>query len=188
MFKSKIKNVYRKSDHSRFYQGDIIKDLSFAIGDTGKEIELDIIGLKYAVVLSQDCDIKQDFDARKDNKGNDKYLKSLLVCPAFDIEEFAQGTHFDGWKMEPFNNKKIDKLKNNDEYKRYHYLPSDQKYYIPELVLDFKHFFTLPRDYLYKKKKKIYLMSLSEIFREEVSQRFANYLSRIGLPELSCKN
>ena len=184
MFRSKVKSRYRKSRNSRYYQGDILKDLSFVVGDSGAETVLDKIDLKYAVILSQDCDIEHDHNSRKNKSGHDKYIRSVLICPAFDIEEFAGGTHFDGWQMDTFNSKKIDKLKNNDEYKRYHYLPAERNYFIPELVLDFKHFFTLPRDYLYRKKKQVYLASLSEIFREELSQRFSNYLSRIGLPEI----
>lgn len=184
MFKSKVKNRYRKSRNARFYQGDILKDLSFVVGDKARSVDMDSIYLKYAVVLSQDCDVEQDYKGRAVNGDNDKYIRSILVCPAFDLEEFSPGNHFDGWKMEVFNDKKIKKLKNNDEYKRYHFLPQSIELLIPDLVLDFKHYFTLPRDFLYRKKKEIYLASLSELFREELSQRFSNYVSRIGLPEL----
>jgi hypothetical protein len=184
MFRSKVKSRYRKSRNSRFYQGDILKDLKFVVGAPEQETELDLVELKYAVIMSQDCDIEHDFKSRKEKKDHDKYLRSLLVCPAFDLEEFANGIHFGDWAMKKFPSKKVDKLKNNDEYKRYHYLPSNTHLLIPELILDFKHFFTLPRDFLYKKKGEIYIASLNEIFREELSQRFSNYLSRIGLPEL----
>jgi len=183
MFKSKVKNRYRKGRNSRFYQGDILKNLSFVIGDATRETNMDLIRLKYAVILSQDCDIEQDFSSRE-KKENDKHLRSLLVCPAFDLEEFANGTHFEEWQMETFGRKKVDKLKSNDEYKRYHHLPNSSEFSIPDLVLDFKHFFTLPRDFLYKKKKEVYISSLSELFREVLSQRFSSYLSRIGLPDL----
>lgn len=183
MLRSRVKSRYRKSRNSRFYQGDILKDLKFVVGEPEIEKEKDLVQLKYAVIISQDCDIEHDFNSRKEKKGQDKNLRALLVCPAFDLEEFALGTHFGDWEMEKFNSRKVDKLKNNDEYKRYHYLPSDNELSIPELVLDFKHSFTLPRDFLYKKKGEIYIASLSEIFREDLSQRFSNYLARIGLPE-----
>lgn len=184
MFKSKVKSRYRKGKNSRFYQGDILKDLTFVVGDTGRETELDLIKLEYAVILSQDCDVEHDFENRKTGGENDKYLRSLLVCPAFNIETFATGKHFGDWQMKLFNSKELDKLKNNDEYKRYHYLSNSPDYLIPELVLDFKHFFTLPREFIYKKRKQIYIASLNELFREELSQRFSNYLSRVGLPEM----
>jgi hypothetical protein len=187
MFRSKIKNKYRCSRNSRFYQGDILKDLVFVVGDAGEDIELDKVGLQNAVVLTQDCDIEHDFKSRKEKEKNgNKFLRSLLICPAFKIEDFASGKHLD-WEMNTFTEKELTKLKNNDEYKRYHYLQGSIEYSVPELILDFKHFFTLPREFLYKKKKQIYVASLNELFREELSQRFTNYLSRIGLPELQNK-
>lgn len=187
MFKSRVKRRYRKNQNSRFYQGDILKDLVFIFGDARRETEKDIIRLEYAVILSQDCDIEQDFENRKkqEDRDKDKHLRSLLICPAYGIEKFAAGKQINGWQMKSFNSKEVEKIINNDWYKRYHYLPKSPEYtIIPELVLDFKHFFTLPRDFLYEKRRQIYLASLNELFREELSQRFSNYLSRIGLPEI----
>lgn len=184
MFDSQIKNRYRAGENARLSQGDILKDLIFVFGDPEKNTEKDIISLPYAVILSQDCDLQSDFNCRKDGKNQDKYLMSLLVCPAFSLDDFAQGTHLGGWEMEKYNDKIIPRIKKNDSYKRYHYLSADNLLSIPELVIDFKHFFTLPRDFLYGKKDKSYVASLSELFREELSQRFSNYLSRIGLPEV----
>ena len=184
MFRSRVKSRYRKTKNSRFYQGDILKDLDFVFGDAARKTEKDRVQLEYAVILSQDCDIEHDFKNRKIGLDDDKNLKSLLVCPAYPIDKFALGTQIKEWQMKVFNSREMDKMMNNTEYKRYHYLPSLIEYSIPELVLDFKHFFTLPRDFLYKKRKQIYVASLNELFREELSQRFSNYLSRIGLPEL----
>lgn len=184
MLRSRIKNRYRRNPNSRLYQGDILKDLTFVVGDASPDTEKDHVTLEYAVILSQDCDIEQDFNSRKKDGNNDKYLRSLLVCPAYSLEKFALGEQIDNWPMRSFKEKEVEKIKNNDEYKRYHYLAKFDEYIIPELVLDFKHFFTLPRDFLYSSKRRVYLASLSELFREELSQRFSGYLCRIGLPEL----
>lgn len=54
---------------------------------------------------------------------------------------------------------------------------------VPEFVIDFKHFFTVPVDVVYKQRKTIYIATIGELYREELSQRFANFLSRIGLPD-----
>ncbi len=183
MFRSKVKSRYRRGKNARFYQGDILKDFEFVIGDSGMKTEKDIIQLEYAIVLSQDCDIENDYKSRNCERNNDKFLRMILVCPAYKIEDFATGDHFSDWKMEVFNSNKIDKLKKNNEYKRYHYLPEQVEFSIPDLVLDFKHFFTLPRDFLYKKRRDVYLASLNELFREALAQRFSNYLFRFGLPE-----
>ncbi len=184
MFESKIKSQYRKKNNERLYQGDILKDLKFVIGDSKKETEKDIISLPFAVILSQDCDMQSDFNYEKLGKNQDKRLLSLLICPAFLINEFVQGKHLENWQMEIFNKSCIKRIKKNDTYKRYHFLANGLDFSVPELVIDFKHFFTLPRDFLYKQRKNKYVASLNEIFREELSQRFSNYLSRIGIPEL----
>ncbi len=190
MLRSEIKARYRKKEiieDDRLYQGDILKDLSFVTGAPEKEEDKELIYLRYAIILSQDCDLERDFNDRESNvMDRDKYLRSLLVCPAFDLETFSQGKHLgDDWLIKTKNTGDIEKIKQNDSLKRYHFLLAEKDPLVPELVLDFKHFFTLPRDFLYKQKKEIYVASLNEIFREELSQRFSNYLSRIGLPEIA---
>ena len=145
--------------------------------------------MPYLVILNQDCDLQQDFDCRQAEGNQDKYLLSYLVCPAYLLENFASGKHIGDWQMRIFHQKEIVKLKNNEEYKRYHFLSKKLEFSIPELVVDFKHFFTLPREFLYEQRKERYIASLNEIFREAFSQRFSNYLSRIGIPEInkSCR-
>ena len=67
---------------------------------------------------------------------------------------------------------------------RYHYLAEGPEYGIPELALDFKHYRTVPRETLLEcLKAESALGTLRPLYREHLSQRFANYLSRIGLPE-----
>lgn len=183
MFNSQIASRYRKEINERYYQGDIIKDLSFVMGSPLREEEKTVMQLPYAVVLSQDCDLQQDFSS-SGQSNQDKSLLSVLICPAYILEHFALGTHIGSWDMRKFNSSDIDKLKGNDSYKRYHYLCGDAMLSVPDLIIDFKHFFTVPREYMYSIKNGLYVASLSELFREELSQRFANYLSRIGLPEL----
>lgn len=184
MFTSKIKKLYRRKRNSRLYQGDIFKDLVFVTGDPKTTTEKDIISLPYAIVLNQDCDLNCDYTSRNANGNQDKFLLSLLISPAFILESFAKGEHLGDWKMNTFNKEQIVKMKKNDSLKRYHHLRGEPDFSVPELIIDFKHFFSLPRDFLYKEKKTKYVASLNEIFREEFSQRFSNYLSRIGLPDL----
>lgn len=185
MFVSKIKIRYKKFAKRRLCQGDILRDLKFLIGDTDYGSTDGEIYLKYGVIMSQDCDIKSDFQI-KDNKENHnkQSLPTILVCPAYIAEEFYPGEHITGWKMEIFAGGNINKLKANNELKRYHYLCPDIDLSIPDLIIDFKHFFTLPVNFLYKHRKESYVVTINEMFREELSQRFASYLSRFGLPEI----
>jgi hypothetical protein len=143
--------------------------------------------LPYLVVLSQECDLENDFDSRPPKKESkhphDKFLQSILVCPAYPAEKLRKGTHLESLEltMQHLNSKKWNDVKNNDA-PRYHFLSNDDNLQIPNLVLDFKHYYTIPREILYQKKDEHYLATINLIFRENLSQRFAFYLSRIGLP------
>jgi len=137
--------------------------------------------------MTQDCDLNWDFEAKNSGEttDNDKYLPTVLVCPAYQDESFYAGVHLNGWKMQEYKGRAIDKIKNNDEINRCHFLIGDSKLQIPNLVIDFKHFYTLPTTILYEQYDRVYLATVNELFRERLSQRFANYLARFGLPVIS---
>lgn len=184
MYVSKIKTPYRLYRKSRICQGDIFQDLFVSIG--GKNGANDDFDLPYSVVLTQDCDLEQDFNERRAKTGkNDKHIDTVLICPAYPIDLFSAGTHLKNRVMQTYIKGALDKVKRNDELKRYHYLAEDLDHGVPDLVIDFKHFFTIPRDVLYKQRKESYVTSINEVYREYLSQRFTNYLGRIGLPDSS---
>lgn len=176
MFVSKIKKRYVKTRKTRFCQGDIIQNINFSLNNDGEGGSLE-----FSIIMNQDCDMDEDHKARKTKK-YDKYLPYILLCPAYKSSELCSGTHINGWTMNNMLSKS--ELENNDKLKRYHLLKADTENSIPELVVDFKHFFTLPTDFLYKNYKKNYIATINELFRESLSQRFSYFLSRIGLPEV----
>ncbi len=59
--------------------------------------------MEYGVVLSQDCDLNQDYNSRKEitdisnNQDNlylnNKMIPSILICPAYLAEQLRKGTH-----------------------------------------------------------------------------------------------
>ena len=69
----------------------------------------------------------------------------------------------------------------DNEIPRFHYLKFAENN-MPELIVDFKHFFTINREVIYQNIDKR-LCSLDNLFKEKLSQRFSNFISRIGLPE-----
>ncbi len=150
--------------------------------------------LKFGVILSQDCDLNQDYNSREFLKTvkkdettlNDKMIPSILICPAYPAEQLRLGTHLASINM-PMT--KISSAKKTpwrkiiqNETPRYHFLGESEEFEIPELVLDFKRYYSLSREYLYKIYSKCYLVSLSELYREDLTNRFHHYHSRIGLP------
>jgi len=177
----------------RIAQGDIFKNVDFieyAIERDGI-ISVSKIVFPLVIVLSQDCDLLHDFKFRveKDEiKNQDKFLLSVLVAPLYNIEHVYSGEHLSELdiKMEPINrNKTPGKDLKNNLRPRYHYLEFPQDIPIVASVIDFKHYFSVNVDYLRDLKKNNFVCKVSELYREDVSHRFASFLSRIGLPELT---
>ena len=206
--KSKIKNDYRYHDSLKIFQGDILRDVNIIV--EYNDVEDNEFKMPYIVILSQDCDLNQDFNSySKYTKYNDeidlininfdtfvkkkvydfskvydKLLPSILVCPAFPAEKLRNGNHLQNYNnfiMQHISSKDWKKVENN-EVARYHYLKPFPDFQIPKLVVDFKRYYTLPTHYVYSIFEESYVGSLNELYRERLSQRFVNYLSRIGLP------
>ena len=209
--KSNVESMYRKHDSFKIFQGDILRDVNVLVGYDRAHNDFNEFIMPYIIVLSQDCDLEQDYNSyqqfldfsnkfdllefdinscSKDDKKDitsmyDKLLPSILVCPAFPAKQLREGTHlnkYNNYILPHINSKKWNDVTNN-EIPRYHYLDHYPEFQIPKLVIDFKRYYTLPTNYLYSVFKEVYVGSLNELYRERVSQRFVNYLSRIGLPK-----
>lgn len=130
-------------------------------------------------------DLAQDYIFRKEKKETqDKYLLSLLVAPLFNHEQVLKGKHFSELElnMQIFNSETQTNNLIHNEIPRYHYLEFPSDIPIIPSVIDFKHYFTANREYLSRIKNTNFICKVSELYREDISQRFASFLSRIGLP------
>jgi len=143
-------------------------------------------------VLTQDCDLEQDSRYRKPKSikqptTQDKKLFSVLVAPLYNAEHVFQGTHLQDMHltMEPINRKKTPgtTLMQN-ERPRYHYMEFPKDVPVVPMIADFKHYFSVSATYIQKIRSRNFVCRLSELYREDLSQRFAAYLARIALPEL----
>jgi len=186
-----VDSAYARHDLARLHQGDILRDLKIIERAEASSAGVEIAErqLPYCIVLTQDCDLEQDHGNRLNQnvESEDKYLQSVLLCPAYPAESLRQGTHLNDLKlrMMRFSSKPWGLVKNNNN-PRYHFLNSEIEIQVPELVLDFKHYFTISRGMITSDIIELhYLATLAALFRENVSARFANYLSRIGLPNIS---
>lgn len=210
--KSNIASMYRKHNSLKIFQGDIFRDVNVVVDYNDDYKDFNEFVMPYIIVLSQDCDLEQDFrsyqkyvnfndegvnlleldmdNCSKDDKDiivsmYDKFLPSILICPAFPAEQLKDGTHlnnYNNYSLPRINSRRWKIIKNN-ETPRYHFLNNYPEYQIPKLVIDFKRYYTLPTHYLYSVFEESYMASLNELYRERISQRFVNYLSRIGLPD-----
>ena len=163
-------------------QGDIFQNIEVL---EHIEVEKSILTVKkilfpFVVCLNQECDLETDFN----NEGCDNNLLHIAIAPAFIFEQFLTGTHWGGIFANNKPQKRTDtiiKKITDNEIPRYHYLKFPDLN-MPELLIDFKHFFSINRIIIYKQMDKR-LCSLEDLFREKINQRFSYFISRIGLPE-----
>ncbi|MGH7173120.1 MAG: hypothetical protein ACRELF_00090 [Gemmataceae bacterium] len=138
----------------------------------------------YAVILSQDCDLDQDFNVRQKQIVSDKLLPSVLFCEVATAEELFS-------RVKALGSKLWDRIRiNKDE--RYHFLQKAEAdsdalgQGMPELGIDFKRYFAISTDEIYKRvemgeaKRRCVLVSP---YLEHLSSRFAYFLSRVALPQ-----
>ena len=143
----------------------------------------------FAIIVSQDCDLEQDFNYRYGSKGNIRNeLPSVLLCQAEKVDEFVKSEMY----RNLFNSKTFaGNFKNNNEI-RYHFIqeiPADLSAVdkrIPELGIDFKRYFSMPTAEVYHRIKLDHTQRCSVLespYRDHFSQRFYNFNNRIALPE-----
>lgn len=174
-----------KVSQARIRQGDVFQDIEIIENITTAKsiVSVKKISFPFVVCLNQECDLENDSNDDKANL-SDKSLLHLAIAPAFIFEQFLNGSHWG----EIFSNNRPQRRKDtiikkivDNEIPRYHYLNfADPD--MPELIIDFKHFFSINREVIYSQMGKR-LCSFDDLFREKINQRFSYYISRIGLPE-----
>ena len=121
----------------------------------------------------------------------------MLVAPIYNVASFMEGKHLEKMRLSSpsyisskgkileSTGQKINsegQLIISNQISRYHYLNFEDDIEVPPSVVDFKHYFSLGVNYLKIDKNKDFICRLKPLYRELLTQRFSNYLSRIGLP------
>ncbi len=194
---------YENRHDSRPCQGALYRDVETTVvsadvdAQTG-HVELAVWDFPYSVAMSQECDLAQDESSRMaiqesasesggedEDIGHDKILLTVLMCPAYPADKLREGKHLVelGRAMENHSSKPWRLIKSNQN-PRYHFMARWRSLQVPELVVDFKHFFTVPIELLLHRygTNKNYVARLAPLYREDLSQRFAAYLARVGVP------
>jgi hypothetical protein len=178
--------VYRPSDtHGPLRQAEVLSDVfqyrrSF-LSLRAKTHELEEIQHPYAIVMSPDCDLEQDFGSRMGKIKADKTISDILLLQAITVDELRATTPAgkDIWK----------RIRQNKD-DRYHVIESADPQEdaigagLPALGIDFKRYFTVPLDELYEQcanqtKRRCFLDSP---YSEHLNRRFSDFLSRVALP------
>lgn len=155
-------------------QGDLIPNCPIVIPpskiDIGDEPEIEI-KLIDSVILSQSCDLV-----------NDK-IQIVLVCPYFNLKTFLENLPEDQQGKKSIK-KHIDNLRKG-HLPGYHLLNKSEENQISDyMVVDFRNVYGIQIDSL--KEITINLPSRLRLlppYREHLSQAFARYFMRVGLPQ-----
>ncbi|SEM53234.1 hypothetical protein SAMN04487902_101335 [Prevotella sp. ne3005] len=179
-----VRRPDKKVEDGRIMQGDIFHNIDIVedvIVKPDGAILLKKITFPLVICLNQDCDLHTDFIHRTENKSGS--LLHLIVAPLFEISSFREGKNWGDLMNvgDRINSERIRYIKANND-PRYHYVVFPEKD-MPELIIDFKYFFTINRDTLYSRLDHK-VCSVDDLFRDLINQRFCDYLSRIGLPEI----
>lgn len=170
-------------------QGEILSSLEQYLARAADSAGMAPVDLRlkthpFAVVLTQDCDLAQDFAGRQGAAQNKLLVPNILMCEMDfaedlkgDADRIARGS--DIWKRI---------VHNKDE--RFHYLREVTRDAdasgegVAPLLVDFKRSFTLPTEGLYEqlsrnaKRRAI----LTCPYREHLASRHAFFISRVALP------
>lgn len=132
------------------------------------DIEIDLIN---SIVLSQSCDLV-----------NDK-IEIVLVCPYFPLQYYVDNLPEDQ-KSKKAIKKTIDILKRGNQ-PGYHLLNKSEENGLEDyVVVDFRNVYGIHIENLKKIAEKIpSRLRLLPPYREHLSQAFARYFMRVGLPQ-----
>lgn len=193
---SKVSKIYVPRLEDALMQGDIFTNVeyNYIVAENEDNVEVEELEFPMAIIISQACDVTWMDKFIAENGGNaTKYMPTVLMCPIYNYETLKEGKHLeDVLRVENYSssNTKIYDRKDKDVAERnWHYrlhlfelVDQSGRMVLENMAIDFKHYFTVPIKYLYlNKDKRIY--SLDNISAEQITLKFASYLSRVAIPE-----
>jgi hypothetical protein len=176
-----VTEIFTPVTNGALHQGELLSDIMQPSTDDGKTFVE--IKHSFCLLLSQECDLDWDFNAHRGAEANsNKLLKNVILCSAYEVANIRQAHDLNSNLFRPIQQNKSE---------RYQYLEAcaaefdSQSVGVPALVCDFKYYFTLSRDHLYHQVQADPRKRRSRLngpYVDHLSDRFANYLSRIALP------
>ena len=181
-------------------QGDVYKNVKYTFLDSESDEAVTVCEFTFpmAIIVSQACDVISMSQMVESGGGKTtKFMPSILMCPIYNKEIAKRTEHvreaFDALKIQKMDSSS-DNLFSSNEYKvaekdwhyRYHpiYIRINKKIVLENAVIDFKHYFTVPASYLVKQRKDR-LFRIDDIYAEQITLKYATYLSRVAIPDIS---
>lgn len=173
-----ISPIYARNEIGReIRQSEIFSNLTQYFYDPATE-NVEVVVHPFSIALTQDCDLLWDYESR--NGGGGKALDSVLLFSAMPAAEARAAIDGDIWRRVTGNN--------NERYHLLQRIPADcdcTNEGITNLVVDFKSFFTLTPQEIYKQCAAGISVRRSRLempYREHLQNRAAFYFQRIVLP------
>lgn len=173
-----------------FKQGEIIENLyefrpkpqeSETI-DLDQPITVDAINYPYTIIISQECDLKQDYETRFDQIPDGKQLEHILLCGLLLEDEIRTRPKL---KSDIFR-----RIRQNQDERYHHFIGSkigETEQVLPDLYADFIGTFSLPLEFMYSLVDKgltIRKGVLPTPFLEDFIHRLYSFLGRVATPEI----
>lgn len=182
---------YKRCSASKIQQTAILRDVEVpeVHGRRGRFSQVDFATYPWLVVLNQDCDLDLDHHARKGTSPTggppikkDKRLRSVLLCPAFPELEVLDGVYVEG--ASKFLGTEQRMVRDN-RHERFHVLSPEPPLVNETLILDFKLVIAATPEYVerwIRSHRESRVAVLNPPYRDRLTQRFANYFTRIAEP------
>ena len=171
----------------RVASGQLFRNLP--VFDSFDKAEKPFASYPFSILISQACDIDQYCEIYKPENetqpiADRQAITQVLFCPAFEEDFFFAGTHLEKqYKLvfPPLSNKEKEKYRAN-HIARFHFIPLYEAA-IPNLIIDFKHYFTLPARFVFSEAiRPGNDIKLKHLQYTSLADRFAYYLQRVALP------
>jgi hypothetical protein len=167
----------------RLFQGEVISgviQVRLPLQSIGaEELKLDEVIHPFAVIFTQDCDLEQDFEGRKAGRAK---LEHVLFCQAVPTTNLKSQVSLgkERWKLLTENRdiryQCIENVIAGDD---------SESLGIPSLGIDFKSYFTIPVDEVYKRIEIGQIARRARLvtpYAEHLLHRFCSFQSRVPLP------
>lgn len=175
-------------------QGDVFKNVRYNYIDAEDDDNVDVVEYEFplAIIVSQACDVIGMDDIFSTGRGKPtKFMPSILLCPIYNKTIAKKGDHLSDVFYELDISLINEDVYHKDDYKiaerdwhyRFHVLELalNETSVLSDAIIDFKHYFSVPISYL-KKNIDNRLYHLDDIFSEQITLKFATYLSRVAIP------
>ena len=159
------------------------------IGSEEPVIEPEIYN--FAVVISQDCDLEWDWDARQrgeqqddreEKKRRNKFLSSILFCEAQSKNTLATERGYNSGERRKISKNELERYHSLNRLKIESAVLGDE---MPDLIVDFKRCFSLRPEEVYLRLKNDELRRrflLNHPYLHDFVTRFWYFQCRVALP------